>query len=270
MSCTKKQHFIPRMILKHYTCFRIPMRKPMIYQYDKNKMIERLVDISEVCRANNLYELRDAKGNILEDYRNLYEQVFSNYESQWDKIIINKILKKQNLSEKEILMIYLLLVLQLLRTPDAIEYLSDFILKSSEDIDNQHDADRIVKIATFIGIEPNSKINWILDKFLNDILKNYQLIICHSHKNLILNGSKPVIGLHFFPQAFAFPEILAFPITPNFCLVLKVGNTNKILYQELSSSAADMINKVSFDVDSRYIYSSESIFDRLNIFNNFS
>ena len=53
---TKKQHFVPRMILKHHTYFRIPMRKPIIYQYDKEKGICRTVDIYDICRKDNLYE----------------------------------------------------------------------------------------------------------------------------------------------------------------------------------------------------------------------
>lgn len=59
---TKKQHFVPRMILKHHTYFRIPMRKSIIYQYDKEKDICRTVDIYDICRKDNLYEFRNEDG----------------------------------------------------------------------------------------------------------------------------------------------------------------------------------------------------------------
>ena len=53
---TKKQHYIPRMLLKRFTTFRIPMKKPLIYQYDKEKGIERLVDIYDICRKSELLQ----------------------------------------------------------------------------------------------------------------------------------------------------------------------------------------------------------------------
>ena len=97
---TKKQHFIPRMILKHHTYFRIPMRKPIIYQYDKEKGICRAVDIYDICRKDNLYEFRNEDGSIKESTRNAIENTLSWYESSWGKIF-NKILSHQELTHPD-------------------------------------------------------------------------------------------------------------------------------------------------------------------------
>ena len=67
---TRKQHFVSCMILKHYTYFQIPMRKPIIYQYAKEKDICRVVDIYDICRTDNLYEFRNEDGSIKESMRN--------------------------------------------------------------------------------------------------------------------------------------------------------------------------------------------------------
>lgn len=97
---TKKQHYIPRMLLKRFTTFRVPMRKSLIYQYDKKNNIERMIDVADACRKNNLYELRDEFGLIKDEERNSIEKWFSFMESIWNKIL-DKIDRHKYLNSRE-------------------------------------------------------------------------------------------------------------------------------------------------------------------------
>lgn len=97
---TKKQHYIPRMLLKRFTTFHVPMRKPLIYQYDKNKDIERLVDIYDICRKKNLYEIKNESGIISHKEINLIENGFSRLESVWNKII-DKIEQNKTINQND-------------------------------------------------------------------------------------------------------------------------------------------------------------------------
>ena len=97
---TKKQHYIPRMLLKRFTICQIPFRDTLIYQYDKEQGIERLVDIYDICRKNNLYEIKDENGVISDKERNLIENGFSRLESKWNDII-DKVEKEEYITENE-------------------------------------------------------------------------------------------------------------------------------------------------------------------------
>lgn len=86
---TKRQHYIPRMILRNHTIpFRLPQRKNVIWQYDKIKQIERIVSIDDVCWEKNLYEIKDDSGQILKGTRNEIERNFSIIESAWNRVFL--------------------------------------------------------------------------------------------------------------------------------------------------------------------------------------
>lgn len=177
---TKKQHFVPRMILKHHTYFQIPMRKPIIYQYDKEKDICRTVDIYDICRKDNLYEFRNEDGSIKESTRNAIENTLSWYESSWDKIF-NKILSHQELTETDFAFLYLLFAVQILRLPDVqkvgVQLYKDF----TKDIEHQFtdtDIENWVKYASLPtgAIDDNQTI---LKGFVERLGKK-ELTICNN------------------------------------------------------------------------------------------
>ena len=185
---TKKQHFVPRMILKHHTYFRTPMRKPIIYQYDKEKDICRTVDIYDICRKDNLYEFRNEDGSIKESMRNVIENELSVYESSWDEVL-NKILSYQDLTDADFAFLYLLFAVQILRLPDVQRVGVQSYKAFFKYIERQF---------TDIGIEnwfkyaslPTGIIdeNQMILKAFVEMLGKKELTICDSEDVLVIKG----------------------------------------------------------------------------------
>lgn len=260
---TKKQHYIPRMLLKRFTTFHIPMRKPLIYQYDKEKVIERLVDIYDICRKNNLYEIKDETGVISDKEINLIEHGFSRLESKWNDII-DKVEQEEYITENERGMLCVLLVLQLIRVPEVMKLTSEWLHDTSADIGKpltKNEADRCMKLASFVygDIKPNK--NWILHSLFKNILEGKNICIYHSDSDFILNGSRPVLCLNPFGLADVNNFILFLPIAKNYC----IGLTNKEteLYEKMDDRLTHFINMQNFQNAGRFVYGSESIFNKI-------
>lgn len=260
---TKKQHYIPRMLLKRFTTFHIPMRKPLIYQYDKEKSIERSVDVYEICRKNNLYEIKDESGTISDTEINLIENGFSRLEFVWDKII-DKIEQGKNINMDDRCMLGVLLVLQLMRMPEIMKFTSEWLYNESADIGKtltRNKADRYMKLASFVWGDVKPETNWILNILLENILAGKDVIIYHSDSDFILNGSRPVLCLKFFETDNIGNCIWFLPITKNYCIGLTDEGTT--LYKNVDKNLTHFINMHNFQNEGRFIYGSESILNRI-------
>ena len=205
------------MILKYHTCFNIPMRKPMIYQYDRDKEQDRLVDIRDVCQKSNLYEFHNEDGSIVESLRNNIENTFSLYEFQWD-IVINKIIDHRVLEDKDVAFIYYLFATQILRTPSVQSMgvdLTKTFLKDYEKNFTDVQISNLIKIESLpVSLQKDEQI--ILDFFLT-VLAKKGIHVCRSNEILAINGDNPVV---FYPDArYDFPDC-ALPITSHICLRL--------------------------------------------------
>lgn len=119
---TKRQHYIPRMILKNHST------NNLIYQYDTIKKIQRRVNIKDICFVKNLYELKDNDGKIIEDTRNVVENHLAVNEQKWHSVI-RKILNNEKLSRNDIDLMYLLMAMQILRTPEILDWTTKIIKK---------------------------------------------------------------------------------------------------------------------------------------------
>lgn len=260
---TKKQHYIPRMLLKRFTIFHIPMRKSLIYQYDKEKGIERLVDIYDICRKNNLYEIKDETGVISDEEINLIENGFSRLESVWNKII-DKIEQEKDINQNDRCMLGVLLVLQLMRMPEVMKFTSEWLYDKSACIGKpltQNEADRYMKLASFVWGDVKPETNWILNILLENILVGKDIVIYHSNSNFILNGSRPVLCLKFFKTDTANNCIWLLPIAKNYCIGL--ANEGTMLYENIDENLTHFINIQNFQNDGRFVYGSESILKRI-------
>lgn len=256
---TKKQHYIPRMLLKRFTMFRVPMRKPLIYQYDKEKGIERLVDIYDICRKNNLYEIKDAKGRISDKEVNLIENGFSRLEFTWNKII-DKIEQGKDINQDDRDMLGVLLVLQLVRTPEVMELTSEWLYEKSVDIGKpltQNEADRYMKLALFVWGDVKPEKNWMLNILLEKILFGRIIVIYHSNSDFILNGSRPVLWLKHLATNDVDKCTWYLPIAKNYCIGLV--NKETALYKNIGVKKTRCINIQNFLNDGRFIYGSEPI-----------
>lgn len=256
---TKKQHYIPRMLLKRFTTFHIPMRKPLIYQYDKEKGVERLVDIYDICRKNNLYEIKDESGAISDTEINLIEKGFSRLEFVWDKII-DKIEQGKNINADDRCMLGVLLVLQLMRMPEIMKFTSEWLYNKSADIGKtltQNEADRYMKLASFVWGDVKPETNWILNILLENILVGKDVVIYHSNSNFILNGNRPVLCLKFFETDIINNCIWLLPITKNYCIGLT--DEGAPLYNDIDENLTHFINTHNFQNDGRFVYGNEPI-----------
>lgn len=258
---TKKQHYIPRMLLKRFTTFHIPMRKQLIYQYDKEKSIELLIDVYKICRKNNLYEIKDESGTISDTEINLIEKGFSRLEFVWDKII-DKIEQGKNINTDDRCMLGILLVLQLMRMPEIMKFTSEWLYNEFADIGKtltRNEADRYMKLASFVWGDVKPETNWILNILLENILAGKDVVIYHSDSDFILNGSRPVLCLKFFETDNIGNWLL--PITKNYCIGLADEGTT--LYKNLDKNLTHFINMHNFQNEGRFIYGSESILNRI-------
>lgn len=255
---TKKQHYIPRMILKRFTTFRIPMRKPLIYQYDKENGIERLVDIRDICRKNNLYEIKDEAGKICDEEINLIENEFSRLEYMWNKII-DKIEQKKYITQDDSCMLGVLLVLQLMRMPEVMKFTSEWLYDKSASIGNpltKNEADRYMKLASFVWGNISPKKNWMLNLMLEKMLTDKDIAIYHSDYSFILNGESPVICLRLYDMDNG---IFLLPIAENYC----IGLVHKrcALHMNINKDLTHLINVNTFKNDGRFIYGNKFVLD---------
>lgn len=250
---TKKQHFVPRMILKHHTYFQIPMKKPIIYQYDKEKGICRTVDIYDICRKNNLYEFHKENGEIEDSLRNLIENELARDEARWDKII-NKILNCENLIEEEVVDLHYMFAVQLLRLPDVQKeivslYKDKINDQLYEDVTKFTDTN-IKNWAKYASLPVGSIVNddQIILKLFFEKLAKKELTICKSKDILVINGNWPIV---IYPNNFDCD----FPITPHVCLRLREKHNNKD-YEHLSRNDVRKLNNYIIAHNGRFVYSS--------------
>ena len=257
----KKQHYIPRMILKRFAASR--EKKPLIYQYDKEKGIERLVDIYDICQKKYLYEIKDESGMISDEEINLIENGFSRLECRWNKII-DKVEQGENITQDDRCMLGVLLVLQLMRMPEIMKFTVEWLHDKSVDIGKpltQNEADRYMKLASFVWGDVKPETNWILNILLGKILVGKDVVIYHSNSDFILNGSRPVLCLKFFETDNIDNCIWLLPITKNYCIGLADEGTT--LYKDIDENLTHFINMHNFQNDGRFIYGSESIMKRV-------
>ena len=163
MQRTRKQHYIPRMILKNHTRFEIPMRFPLIYQYDEATEKEHAVRIDGVCYKDNLYEYKDDAGNVID--LNLIENTFSVYEDKWNGIILS-LKNRPELTREDLAFIYLLFPLQIMRMPEMLTLTSNWLKSTSPEL-SEIESQRYARILSLVPGQLDIKRNIILAKWVN-------------------------------------------------------------------------------------------------------
>lgn len=238
---TVKEHYLPRMILKHFS-----KNKKTLLAYDKKDKISKTFSIYSQCYNNNIYEfIGKYKGvNV-----NMIENELSKIEDCVDKIIINKILLDKDLSEEEKYIIYIFSTLQLLRTPDSIKAIKDCcttMLKGTEN-DNPDFIDRFSKISSlYPAIFPiNKDINVFFDWTFQLFMENKDLVIYKSKVPFAINGDCPICNI---PNT----RFLFFPITPYRCLAFIPKAESP--YMEVSNAYVNMLNKSTYLHSKRFTY----------------
>lgn len=149
-------------------------------------------------------------------------QIQSFTESVWNKII-DEIEQKKDITQDDICMLGVLLVLQLMRMPEVMKFTSEWLFDKLASIGNpltQNEADRYMKLASFVWGDVKPDTHWVLNVLLENILAGKNVVIYHSDSHFILNGSRPVLCLKFFEtdskreNPFSIKLISSSEITP--------------------------------------------------------
>lgn len=244
------------MLLKRFTYFRIPMRKPLLRQYDTEKGIERLVSIESCCRKDYLYELYDENGNILS--LNYLESRFSIIENMCNIVIdkleqnymncfnfeTNKLVNFKKLFylteyEKRVLILYI--VLQYFRTPKMQVILYNKIKEYIESAENnESEDDKLVKsFVKVLSLDYERVLQGNFDEieFELQLVKLYfvnlmhsKLVICFSKFNYVMNSDLPVV--YFNDELITKTPLIGealwlFPISAHICLMLTKNELNE-------------------------------------------
>lgn len=253
---TKKQHYIPRMILKQHAA-RPPVQNGLIYQYDKKKRIERLPKISDVCYKDNLYELKDDSGRIVKGTENVIEKLFGVFEHRWNCIIDNELKNRAELSKEDLYLLYFLVAVQILRTPKIMKVLSDYLKSVSPQLSNEK-ADGYVKIASFLSGKFDPEKNWMLSAVLEHLFQKNLATLFSKDGCFMLSGDCPVLFLKQFDFQNYGDQEYFFPIASNICLGI-LNNAQENFYISAPENFAHFINREAFNGSDRFVYASRSV-----------
>lgn len=252
---TKRQHYIPRMILKNHSI------NNLIYQYDTIKKIQRQVNIKDICFVKNLYELKDNDGKIIEDTRNVVENHLAVNEQKWDSVI-RKILNNEKLSRNDIDLMYSLIAMQILRTPEILDWTS----KNIKEIDNNLNENTSTKYAILANLMINEKSTPYNSRLLKIylFLKTKCFIIYKSKPTFILNSDKPVLCFsnNYISKCNDKNANFVFPISSNTCIAL-TNKRHKKLYKNISAFYTFILNRLIYKRNGRFLYCKESIENKI-------
>ena len=131
---TKWEHFIPRVYLKGFSNIEQRKQKEKLLAWAVDGIsiapIEKQIDIEDFCAMDNLYELKNEKGEFIA--RNFIERTFGRLEAK-----VGSVLKKINeksqtekclkctsvLSEDDKSILIILMTMLQFRNPETIDYI---------------------------------------------------------------------------------------------------------------------------------------------------
>ncbi|MFC0138630.1 hypothetical protein CD127_03875 [Staphylococcus petrasii] len=252
---TKKQHYYPRCLLKH---FANDDKKVFVYIRKGDK--KAYMNYEKICASNYTYESDNQVDNVLEHKLGKYE---SKIEPIIDDIIKNCMTNKLSVSEEDQQELFQYLWLQYLRT-DAGRILfvnlfenmfsyeprkEPLDLKEIEKKENKEKINRFNKV-----FKQGNKLERILKNFRKTNNMNFHIAI--SMENL-LTSDNPVIGTDNWKQ-------IMLPIAPRICIVFQHDsiNSSKGLQVILTSNKTRYLNEATINTGNYYIISNEDFSDK--------
>lgn len=221
MKETVRQHYLPKLILRqHNTPIRFE-NAWSVWLYDKQTCSDSICKINDCSFVDYLYELHDENGNILKHTINLIEHVLGRLETQWGEVL-KKVRSFQYLNDKDLALLYALVAIQILRTPDMIDYAVKLFKNR-----NHHFSDRqlenFVKVKSFLsGLFPEEETS-ILYQLL-ELLVPYTLTIYSSLVPLVVSADVPVCMFVFNDSG---KRIWTLPVSRSQCIVLSDDSNDK-------------------------------------------
>lgn len=256
---TKKQHFIPVMLLKRFAIDSDKRKILKIFAYNKSKHEEHIVSVRNVCYAKNLYETKNKDNTIMEENRNQIENHLAKLEQDWNNILV-MVEERRELSGDDISNLRLLTAIQILRMPGQIEEPTSLIKNHCPSVE-EYVIDKYVKDQSLIVDGMQS--GWMQRSTLN-VLEQYKLDILHSKKTFILSERCPVIMIKDFNDQTV--KYIYFPISKNVCLRFSLCHgydRDNVTKLNIDGKFVKRINSFLYSRDGEMIYGCESIQNRL-------
>lgn len=246
---TKKQHYYPRCLLKH---FADEKGKVNVYIRQANKLSK--MNYESLCSSKYSYESDDIVDNILENKLSYYE---SKMGAVIDYILKNVTNSNFTVTKEQQDFIYVYLWLQYLRTDAGrINLITMFenipyYNPRNTPIDLKEIQDNKEKILRFNKIFKKDKV---LENFLKIFKKpetmNFHIAV--SDKN-ILTSDNPVIGTDDWKR-------IIFPICPCLCIKFIDSSIDKVkgMFTILTSDNIIYLNEATINTANYFVISNEN------------
>ncbi|MDS3888331.1 DUF4238 domain-containing protein [Staphylococcus hominis] len=250
---TKKQHYYPRCLLKH---FANDDKKVFVYIRQGDK-IERM-NYEKICASTYTYESDDQVDNVLEQKLGKYE---SKIEPIIDDIINNCMTNNFSVSKEDQQELFQYLWLQYLRT-DAGRILFVNLFENmfsynprKKPLDLKEIEENKEKINRFNKVlKEENKLEKVLKIFTKNNNMNFHIAM--SIDNL-LTSDNPVIGTDNWKQ-------IMLPIAPRICIVFQHDSINRSedLQVILKSNKTRYLNEATINTGNYFIISNEKFSDK--------
>lgn len=155
------------------------------------------------------------------------------------------------ISDRDCALLYVLIIIQLLRTPEVISYNKQIIDKFGHNLTNAQ-SERYARMASLLFGKINPSVNWIFQSVSEEFFSKHFAVLV-SRTPFILSCQRPVLCSIFSQDLIN----IYFPIASNLCLSLSdFSYNNGELYVEICDNFTDWLNYHIFNVEGRFICSS--------------
>jgi len=262
MKHTKKQHFIPRSILRHHICMCIPAPPNHIFQYNKDTGTEHLTGIENICCVNYLYEIKDANGSINIYHLNKIEKHLLEIEGKFAFAIKN--IEHNRISDSDINVIRFYIAIQMLRVTNILE-LAKNLAQEVFSFDT-NTAENFTKATSLLPGVIKRDQNILFNAVLKMVCSKYLKIYC-SHIPLCLNESYPVLPVVGVPFADYSENVsYIFLISYDKCIALLLADSFEgELVVRIPDTYAKYLNSLAYMANGKYLYCSVSVKDNMDM-----
>ncbi len=268
---TENEHYVPKVYLR---AFSVPKDDRMIIQYDLNAepVSLKCVPIKSVCFEKNLYEIRNANGeivrqNYIENCLDVIERLFSKHRKKlFAKANKTNLLCRSLLSNEEKMFWKLYISLQLLRYPEALKEAEEEFEKYLIDESSGEATRDIAKLycLPFLGSFDPEDRNVLTEELRLIEPLDICVEICETER--LVTSDRPIFVFSpTFPEKMALEQIV-FPVSPRVQLFLHThGKTDRRLRNSIhivgDDETDDAIRAMGFSAN-RFVYSSRVLEER--------
>lgn len=247
-----KNHIIPKLILHKHSTIPNGYKAHHLWLHNTQSTQDKYVPTDSQCYQHRLYELYDEKHNIIQGTENMIENTLAELEKTIAPII-QAIQQNKLLSDEEQSKLVLFTAIQIMRTPEVIDFTADFIQQQVPQLAT-YQSQQLSRIQGLL-IQSSHKEIKTLDKVL-EWLHSYQMVIWRAPWNntFIINKNRPV-GVFMPIQGLPQNAIVTYPISATHCLAfVHDTNHNQKDYTTVSSEWVDFINYCNYTNNATLVY----------------